>query len=103
MKKLRLSLDELAVDTFTVSDDPRSAGTVQGNSAPEDAAAITGWSWLCGSCDGTCDGGATCPVSCAGASPTYCNGNYCKVHPPKDGLVEGEAGVPAGPANPYGY
>lgn len=81
MKKLRLSLDELAVDTFSVEEGNPHGGTVAGNESEDAAAAITGWSWLCGSCNATCDGGATCPLSCGGAAPTACNSPYCVNHP----------------------
>jgi hypothetical protein len=85
MKKLRLSLDELNVDTFRIQEPEYRAGTVAAHDSageqPADAAAITGWSWLCGSCNATCDGGSTCPLSCGGPAPTGCNSPYCQNHP----------------------
>lgn len=79
MKKLSMELDRLSVQSFHVQDEAGGQGTVQGNENEEAAAAaITGWSWLCGSCNATCDGGATCPLSCAGEAPTGCNSRYCQ-------------------------
>lgn len=79
MKKLRLELDEISVESFHTQGAAGEPGTVHGNQeGGEDAAAITGWSWLCGSCNATCDGGATCPLSCGGAAPTGCNSPYCR-------------------------
>jgi hypothetical protein len=80
MKKLRLELGEISVETFHVQDAAGEPGTVRGNQdeAGGEFAAITGWSWLCGSCNATCGDGATCPLSCAGAAPTGCNSRYCQ-------------------------
>jgi hypothetical protein len=79
MKKLRLELQEISVESFHVDNDPGAPGTVQANQdAGEFEAAITGWSWLCGSCNATCDGGLTCALSCGGPSPTGCNSRYCQ-------------------------
>lgn len=78
MKKLSLNLDQLAIESFQLEGADGPAGTVEANQDAEAAFAITGWSWLCGSCDATCDGGATCPLSCAGAAPTGCNSRYCQ-------------------------
>lgn len=73
MKKLRLELDEIRVDSFHVQDEAPPPGTVHAN---QEEAAITGWSWLCGSCN-SCTQENTCPWSCAGAAPTGCNTGYC--------------------------
>jgi hypothetical protein len=94
MKKLKLSLDELAVESFAVDGDRRRPGTVRGNAGafgdedhagpvPGDVAAITGWSWLCGTCKGntceaSCDGTLTCVNSCGGDKHTLCNNTYCQ-------------------------
>lgn len=96
MKKLKLSLDELAVESFAVDGDRRRPGTVGGNAGPygeevdhaggppvDEAVAITGWSWLCGTCKGntcaaTCDGTLTCVNSCGGDKHTLCNNTYCQ-------------------------
>jgi len=94
MRKLKLSLDQLEVDTFRIDDPPPDLGTVRGaESAAEDAAAITGWSWLCGSCNATCGAGATCPISCGGASPTSCDSPYCWKHPTTDAAAVGVGGA----------
>jgi hypothetical protein len=80
MKKLRLELDEISVESFHVQNGDGEPGTIHGNQEAEtgDAVAITGWSWLCGSCDATCGAGATCPISCGGQYPTACNSPYCR-------------------------
>ena len=50
MKKLRLDLDELAVESFDTQKDAREKGTVVGEQC---------------SCGGTCYPEATCPQTCA--------------------------------------
>lgn len=85
MQKLKLSLDDLAVDSFATHDPQAHPGTVRGNAGEEteEAAAITGWSWLCGTCKGstcesTCNEDITCVNSCGGDKHTLCNNTYCQ-------------------------
>lgn len=95
MKKLTLSLDQLEVETFRMDEPQPAFGTVRGaESEPEEGIAITGWSWLCGSCDNTCGAQKTCPFSCAGPNPTSCDAPYCWNKP----TTEPVAGVPVGEA-----
>jgi hypothetical protein len=103
MSKLRLSLDQLAVESFAVNDGQRSVGTVRGHNAGGDEAAITGWSWLCGTCNGatcgdTCDNGATCPESCGGDNHTLCNNRYCQTQ-----TTTFDPAEPVDPATAVGY
>jgi len=96
MKKLKLSLDQLKVDTFRLDDPQPAFGTIRGaESAPEEAIAITAPSWLCGSCNGTCGANYTCLRSCGGENATSCDSPYCWQHPTTDTAGAG-AGVGAG-------
>jgi hypothetical protein len=85
MKKLKLSLDDLAVETFRPDAMQVDPGTVLGAESGDCDAAITGWSWLCGTCNGescgsTCDWNleATCGRSCGGDDHTLCNHRECQ-------------------------
>jgi hypothetical protein len=68
MTKLRLRLDELAVESFpTTADAGPPRGTVRG---AEDGPSLV--HTACGTCAGeTCEG-ATCFTSCGGAAPPEC-------------------------------
>ena len=94
MRKLRLDIDQLVVDSFDTNEAQPGPGTVR---AAQDEAAITGWSWLCGTCDGntcgsTCENtcAETCPFSCAGPNPTACNSRYCHDRPTTEPITVAE-------------
>ena len=59
MKKLRLDLEDLAVDSFRMDGGDEQGGTVHGQ-------AVWTWWWsACNTCDNTCDAAvATCGASC---------------------------------------
>lgn len=64
MKKLRLDIEEIAVESFSMSDDSLEVGTVRGQQDGANAADGTFLS-LCNTCDvnaATC--GATCGTAC---------------------------------------
>jgi hypothetical protein len=68
MRKLKLSLDELQVDSFHATGPEARRGTVAGNSWTQHADE---------SCFGTCDGGCTVWGSCnggCGSGGASCNG-----------------------------
>jgi hypothetical protein len=101
MKKLRLELEQLAVETFHVQDVGDASGTIHGNdpAVAEPVTAGGGYicSWIVGnscpgqrSCDLTCL--YSCPVSCGGPSPTACDSPYCWQRPTTVSVVETEAG-----------
>lgn len=58
MEKVRLTLDELQVQSFaTTENDAQSRGTVRGHDAPTDAVEDTCWAscnWSCG-CSDSCE------------------------------------------------
>jgi len=90
MKKLRLTLDELAVESFAVQGERHDLGTVhalQETTNPGDAEAGF-WSWLVGSCD------HTCKISCPPPNHTLCAGGFCFTYQCET-IVD-----PADPANP---
>ncbi len=76
MKKLRLELDELQVESFTIDRGEDERGTVEGHISAR-----------CSAGDRTCNGGDTCvngntcggEVSCAGSCPDPCTNenSYC--------------------------
>ena len=75
MKKLKLSLDQLSVETFRVEDERHDLGTVHGRqdeaTAPPPDEQAGFWSWLVGSCD------HTCKISCPPPNHTQCAGGFC--------------------------
>ena len=77
MKKLKLALDDLAVDSFRVTDESPRRGTVPGHMPPPP----TAWSACvsdCDSCYATCASCAwTCAASCYATQCDHtCNGAY---------------------------
>ena len=96
MKKFRLSLDDLSVDTFRVDNPEPGSGTVRGAEQEDGmAAAITGWSWLCGSCVNTCDAAVnTCAKSCGGPVPTGCDTPYCWDRPTTKPITAADVAEP---------
>lgn len=77
MRKLKLDLDHLVVDSFNTEAPPRREGTVFG----EQCTCYTNCTCPgCPTCDATCNGGATCYASCNGTCDASCNGTcdvYC--------------------------
>ena len=88
MKKLKLAVDQLAVETFHLQDRASETGTVRGNETETETAPVPGDSegWTCSLLAGfTCPWQAscvscvfTCPLSCGGPAPTGCNSRYCQ-------------------------
>jgi hypothetical protein len=87
MRKLKLSLDELQVESFHANSNGSLRGTVPGNEWTEHADE---------SCFGTCDGGCTrdwgscngtCAGSCNGTCVASCNGS-CNCSVGCTGLTE---------------
>ena len=81
MRKLSLHLDEIVVESFPTSDEPRGRGTVRGmdsNTIDQDT---------CDTCDQCSDFDtcvscqASCPITCA-SCPVSCNPAQC---PSSDG------------------
>ncbi|HEU4456065.1 MAG TPA: pinensin family lanthipeptide [Longimicrobium sp.] len=73
MKKMKLEMDALSVESFETADVEEQAGTVHGNAQTE-------WN-TCPGYGPTCDGGDTCWDSCGGACDThYCTPNTCSVY-----------------------
>jgi hypothetical protein len=80
MKKLKLNLDQLAVDSFTIDHRETGRGTVAGHATNTCITArclntnlCTGQGGNAPSCDGTCY--ATCgDVNCASMDLTHCGG-----------------------------
>ena len=77
MKKLKLDLEELHVDSFTVSDDDLGTGTVEGYiSARCTGGGITcDNANTCGGVGDTCEA-TVCDVSCNGSCPCYPDDPY---------------------------
>ena len=81
MKKLRLELEQLSVESFHVDPTVAAVGTVQANVWTDICSVLLG-----GSCDYSCNetcaatcrtcatNCGTCPISCAN---TQCAGTYC--------------------------
>jgi len=84
VKKLRLELDELAVDSFATDGLLRAAGTVHGHLSAICTYACNGTDG--GTCNDptcvgdTCNGDYTCQLSC-----TECNSYYCASDDPSCG------------------
>jgi hypothetical protein len=76
MKKLRLEIDEIQVETFETGDEESTRGTVHGHHP-------TAWGTCTCECshDGTCDPdwGSGHQYSC---SPTMCNETECEIFCP---------------------
>ena len=73
MKKIRLELDELSVESFPTTDFGETLGTVEAQSPLE-----TGYTWYCyGSCDGA---GTPCTTDpdCVQYSRTTCFNAECE-------------------------
>jgi hypothetical protein len=69
MKKLKLRLDDLQVDTFQTTSAPKQKGTVFG----EQCTCYTQCTCPgCPTCDASCNG--TCDASCNGTCDASCNG-----------------------------
>lgn len=80
MKKLRLDVDRLEVESFAVARGGEVRGTVEGHVSLR----CTGGGLTCNggnTCDGgdTCGAGASCYVSCNGSCPAPCTyeQSYC--------------------------
>jgi hypothetical protein len=79
MKKLRLALDELSVETFAVDTNRYDLGTVHARQEHEEEQHEDGvWSWIAGSCD------HTCKISCPAPNHTLCAGGFCFTYQCKD-------------------
>lgn len=74
MKKLRLALDEIAVESFEVADAEKARGTVHGHHP-------TAWGTCTCECsaDTECVDGSWHPLSCG---PTDCNDTACDMFCP---------------------
>jgi len=76
MKKLRLSLEELAVESFTTQRDAPVRGTVAGNQTTGVQiicdCPTNGYENTCRDCSNSCLG--TCEASCNGTCDASCNG-----------------------------
>jgi hypothetical protein len=90
MKKLKLSLEALEVESFQTDETLPPLGTVRGNQEEEPIEAGL-WSWLVGTCDDTCK------ISCGGAGHTLCLAPYCRTFQCPDPYE------PADPADPAAY
>jgi hypothetical protein len=66
MRKIRLDLDELQVDSFTTAEQPGGAGTVRGYVSVQ-----CGSDYTCNYED-TCAGVVTCARSCGNCGTYYC-------------------------------
>ena len=81
MHKLKLDLDQLAVDTFDTEAPPARQGTVYGEQCTCYTACTCPGCPTCDvSCNGTC--GGTCDASCNGTCGGSCDGtcDYCTVY-----------------------
>lgn len=68
MKKLKLNLDDLRVESFETSPAAPKDGTVHGYAETYEYT-------ICGlTCDATCAGQSTCDLGCGGQSTTLCGG-----------------------------
>ena len=73
MKKLRLDLDDLAVESFDTTQAQREKGTVFGEQCTcQTACTCPGCPTCYDSCNGTC--GDTCAASCNGTCDYSCGG-----------------------------
>jgi len=78
MKKLRLELDALTVDSFATDGLTREVGTVRGHDVTVVRCSTDcdtdGATCLGGTCDGayTCNGEHSCPLSCTDCGTYYC-------------------------------
>lgn len=71
--KLKLHVEDLAIDTFETAPVEEKTGTVHGASQTE-------WN-TCPGYGQTCDGGNTCWDSCDGVCDTYyCTPNTCSIY-----------------------
>jgi hypothetical protein len=84
MRKLKLQLEDLMIDSFTTTPAEKAKGTVFGEQCTCYTACTCPGCPTCyascgGSCDATCNGtcGATCDWSCGGTCEYSCNGDTC--------------------------
>ncbi|MBB4635085.1 hypothetical protein [Longimicrobium terrae] len=79
MKKLRLDIEEIAVESFIMSEESLEVGTVRGQQDAAEAIAGGGTIFsLCNTCDNTCDvNAATCGASCGTACRPTVNTPDC--------------------------
>jgi hypothetical protein len=100
MKKLRLHLEDLRIDSFQTTSAEKPKGTVFGEQCTcYTNCTCPGCPTCDASCNGTCDcSGATCDASCNGTCDTYCAtwDNSC------DGRTCPTAEYPR-PCRPYCY
>ncbi|HYR09772.1 MAG TPA: hypothetical protein VEQ60_18495 [Longimicrobium sp.] len=69
MKKMKLSLEQLAVDSFDTSAAPAKRGTVFGEQCTCPTNCTCPCMGTCAeSCNGTCDYHYTCPATCYGGT-----------------------------------
>jgi hypothetical protein len=83
MKKLRLHLDDLRIDSFQTTAPEKPKGTVFGEQCTcytqcTCPGCPTCYASCNGSCDASCNGtcGNTCDASCQGTCDYYCNPSY---------------------------
>lgn len=87
MRKLKLSMDALQVESFHAENPDPERGTVAGYSNPEECVSPNGTcekyctDWSCNTCQGSCNGtcgtcaptGDTCLGTCGCTGETQCN------------------------------
>jgi hypothetical protein len=72
MRKLRLQLEDLRIDSFTTTGSQKEKGTVFGEQCTcQTACTCPGCPTCDASCNGTC--GATCEASCNGTCDAACD------------------------------
>jgi hypothetical protein len=101
MKKLRLQLEELCVDSFDTTPVRRENGTVFGEqctcytncTCPGCPTCDASCNGSCGaSCNGTCDG--TCDASCGDTCYISCNFTECRADCPTNYFWNGQCYMP---------
>ena len=79
MRKLKLQLEDLRIDSFTTTGSRKEKGTVYGEQCTcQTACTCPGCPTCDASCNGTCGGtcAATCNASCYGTCDYSCDGGF---------------------------